>query len=113
MSEHIQYAVFTGPDEPLEAAREFHERVLPALRELIADNRPGLKSVGLIFPLADYTHRGWRLAAIQALARDLSPVRVNAVEGDTVLAQDEIEKALAYLQDAPGITGQLLAVEPG
>ena len=113
MSEHIQYAVFIGPDEPLEAAREFHERVLPAMREVIADYLPSLKSIGFIFPLADYTHRGWRLAAVQALARDLNPVRVNAVEGDTNLAHDEIQKALEYLQDAPGITGQLLEVEPG
>jgi hypothetical protein len=34
-------------------------------------------------------------------------MRVNGVVGD---ADDETEKVLAYLREAPGITGQLLAV---
>jgi hypothetical protein len=59
----------------------------------------------LVFPLADHTHRAWRLAAVQGLARAAVPHRVNAVEGDAVQA------ALDYLAGAQGVTGQVLPMD--
>jgi len=68
--------------------------------------RPG-EDLVLVFPPAPYDHRGWRLAAVQDLARALAPRRVNGVAGDDERA---IEQAVAWLAEAPGVTGQLLAV---
>jgi len=62
----------------------------------------------LIFPPADHTHRAWRLAAVQELAREAAPLRVNAVASDDPAA---IESALAYIENAPGLTGQYLALD--
>jgi hypothetical protein len=61
-----------------------------------------------VFPSAPYDHRGWRLAAVQDLAREAAPIRVNGVAGDDDAA---IAAALHWLAAAPGITGQLLAVD--
>ena len=92
------------PEGALEAAAEFHSKVLP----LIPPQNGEGEDLVLIFPPAPYDHRGWRLAAVQDLARAAAPKRVNGVVGDDETA---IAEALAYLASAPGITGQLLAVE--
>jgi len=61
----------------------------------------------LVLPAAAYDQRGWRLAAVQDLAREAAPRRVNAIAGD----DDEAIAATAeWLAQAPGITGQLFAV---
>ena len=44
---------------------------------------------------------------MQDLARAAAPARVNAIAGNDEAA---IAEALAYLEGAPGVTGQLLAV---
>ena len=62
----------------------------------------------LIFPPADHTHRAWRLAAVQGLARELAPRRVNALASANEAA---IAAALAYLERAPGLTGQYLPLD--
>jgi hypothetical protein len=69
--------------------------------------RPG-EDLVLIFPAASYDHRGWRLAAVQDLAREAAPRRVNALVGDQEGAR---AAAVEWLAQAPGITGQLLAVD--
>ena len=91
------------PERALEAAAQFHARVLPELIRPRAD-----EDLVLIFEPAPYDHRGWRLAAVQDLARAAAPARVNGVAGDREAA---IAQALAYLAHAPGVTGQLLAVD--
>ena len=91
------------PDRALDAAARFHARDLPRARELLS----GSDVLALVFGAAPYDHCGWRLAAVQDFAREAAPKRVNAVAGDD---QTAIEEALAYLREAPGITGQLLAV---
>jgi len=63
----------------------------------------------LIFPVAAYDHRGWRLAAVQDLAREAAPKRVNAIVGDD---EQAIAATARWLAQAPGITGQILAVGP-
>ena len=53
-------------------------------------------------------HRGWRLAAVQGLAREHAPLRVNALASDDELA---IAAAHAYLASADGVTGQYLPLD--
>jgi hypothetical protein len=94
------------PVSAIEAAAAFHAKVLPGI---LAPPRLG-EDLVLIFPPAPYDHRGWRLAAVQDLARLAAPARVNGIAGDD---EEVIGKTLAWLGEAPGITGQLLSVQTG
>lgn len=89
------------PENALAAAAQFHAewpvKIAP-LREALV----------LIFSPADHTHRGWRLAAVQSLARQFAPVRINAVASDD---EGAIQAAIAYLVRAEGVTGQYLALD--
>ncbi|NBC36482.1 hypothetical protein GTZ99_07930 [Novosphingobium sp. FSY-8] len=93
------------PEDPLGAAAHFHSVVAPAL---VGVSRHLPRDLMLVLPPADHTHRAWRLAAIQALARELAPQRVNAVESDDTAA---IAAAHAWLEAAPGITGQVFPLD--
>jgi hypothetical protein len=92
------------PEEALAAAAQFHAEVLPRVEEELATGQ----DLTLVFTPADHTHRGWRLAAVQQLARRHAPVRINVLAGDDDAA---IEAAIRYLAEAPGITGQLLPLD--
>jgi hypothetical protein len=92
------------PDDALAASARFHEQDLPAAQAALAKG----EDLTLVFAPADHTHRGWRLAAVQGLAREHAPVRVNAVAGDD---EAGIAAALRYLEGAPGVTGQLLPLD--
>ena len=92
--------VSTLPQAPLEAAAIFYRDYLPRCQDAAAD-------LAIVLPPADHTHRAWRLAAVQELARAAAPLRVNAVSGEREAAIDE---ALAYLATAPGLTGQVLVL---
>jgi hypothetical protein len=92
------------PAEPLDAAAHFHARLLPSARDLLA--RGG--DLAVVFNAADHTHAAWRLAAIQELAREAAPLRVNAIVGDEETA---VRETAAYLDSAPGVTGQILTVD--
>lgn len=98
-----------GPlgDNPLDAAARFHAEHLPRVRAALESGTPHLT---LVFDMADHTHRGWRLALVQGLARDHAPQRVNALEsGD---GDDEASAAAAiYLAGAEGVTGQVLRLD--
>ena len=89
-------------EAPLAAAAQFHAEVLPRIAAAT-----GIDLV-LVFEPADYTHRGWRIAAVQQLARDRAPLRINALAGDDARA---IAAALAYLAGAEGVTGQYLPLD--
>jgi hypothetical protein len=88
------------PEAAVEASARFHAEVLPRL--------PRDEDLVLVFEPAAYDHRGWRLALVQDLARAAAPLRVNAVVGGG--GDQAIAKAVAWLEQAPGVTGQLLAV---
>ena len=133
------------PDRAIEAAAEFHAKVVPEVIPMLTATAPPLEGEGdhakhgggvspsrygdtppsapaalppplagedlvLIFPPAPYGHRGWRLAVVQDLARAAAPLRVNGVVGDDAEA---IAATLVWLEQAPGITGQLLSVQTG
>lgn len=88
------------PESPLDAALHFYQRHVPQILAAGDD-------CAVLFDPADHSHHAWRLAAVQQLARDVAPARVNAVVGGDDAA---IADVLAYLAKAPGVTGQLLAV---
>ena len=90
------------PSEPLTAAASFYAEIAPQVLE------SGDAVIALLFPPADHTHTGWRKAAVASLARAMAPRRINAVVSDE---PEVIGAALAYLEAAPGVTGQLLALD--
>lgn len=90
------------PPGALDAAGEFHEGWLD---EAIALLEGGAESLVIVVPPAAYDHEGWRRAATQDLAREWAPQRVSMIAGDD---EQAIAATLAYLADAPGVTGQLL-----
>lgn len=96
-----------GPlsDDALEAAADFHARLLPAAEATLAG---GADPLTLVFLPASHEHRAWRLAVVQGLARRFAPSRVNAVESDEAEA---VAAAARWLDGAAGITGQLLALD--
>jgi hypothetical protein len=94
----------TSPAAPLDAAAAFHAADLARARALLADGG----DLAIHFPPADHPHRAWRLAVVQELAREAAPSRVNGVEGHDDPAT---AATIAWLADAPAITGQLFAVD--
>jgi hypothetical protein len=94
------------PQNPLDAAGLFYSKHLPEIRE----NSAGSDMIVIYFEPAGHEHQAWRLAAIRELAREVAPARANAIVGKDYTA---LAEALDYLARAPGITGQLLAVDPG
>jgi hypothetical protein len=92
------------PQEALAAAARFHAEVLPRVLDALGEGG----DLVLVFAPADHTHRGWRLAVVQQLARDHAPLRVNALAADDEAA---IAAAARYLASAEGVTGQLLPLD--
>jgi hypothetical protein len=92
------------PHGALEAGCEFHEAWLDEALHLLDG---GAEALALVLPAAPYDHADWRRAVARDLARACAPQRVNMIAGDGEAA---IDAALAYLEVAPGVTGQLLAV---
>lgn len=92
------------PAEPLDAAALFHDRFVPAARDALKQG----EDLAVLFQSADHTHTVWRLAAIQELAREAAPLRVNAIAGGDEVSVAETAR---YLDSAPGVTGQILTVD--
>jgi hypothetical protein len=94
------------PEKPLDAAAEFY-KLVPGIRDDFL-TCPEF-NLTIVFDPAGQEHEAWRRAAIQALAREVAPAgRVNGVVGEDFSA---IQKTYEWLQSAPGISGQLLAVD--
>lgn len=93
------------PDDPLDAAARFHAEALPVITAKLASVTD---HATLVFAPADHTHRGWRLAVVQELARKYAPARLNALASDDETA---IAAAQTYLAAAPGVTGQYLPLD--
>ena len=105
------------PDEPLDAAAQFHSEQVPLARGLLkngssrllgaSEDLLELDALAFVFAPAGKEHQGWRVAVIQALAREAAPKRVNGVVGPDSGA---VDRTTDWLAEAPGITGQVLAV---
>ena len=91
------------PDQASAAAAAFHGRIAALL-----DTSPAGETFTLIFDAADHTHQAWRLAAVQMLAREKAPWRVNAIAGGSAAA---VAAARVYLEAADGVTGQYLPLD--
>ena len=92
-------------EEPSAAAAQFYSQYLPLIGiQLAVIGEP----LTILFPPADYTHAAWRLAAVQALAREAAPQRVNAAAGGGGAAR---LAAVKYLEAAEGVTGQVLQLD--
>ena len=93
------------PDDPLDAAADFHARLLPGVEATLAG---GADTLALVFPPAGHEHRAWRQAVVEGLARRFAPSRVNALESDDPRA---LAAAARWLGGAAGVTGQLLPLD--
>lgn len=114
---HFDYRFVLWPEAPVDAASHFYREIAPEVRDVfhqsgiwrdLPDASDKMDAVAIVFPAADHTHRAWRLAAVQDLACEGAPVRVNGVVGDR---DDAISEVVRWLTEAPGVTGQLLAVD--
>lgn len=96
-----------GPlaEDPLEAAADFHARLLPGIEATLGG---GADPLTLVFAPAGPEHRAWRAAVVQGLARRFAPSRVNAVACDE---DGPIAAAIRWLEKAGGVTGQLLPLD--
>lgn len=92
------------PPSALDAAGRFHADYLPSVLGELGNG----EHIVLVFEPADHTHRAWRLALVQGLAREHAPTRVNAVASEDEAA---IAAAADYLARAPGVTGQYFALD--
>ena len=90
------------PDGPLDAAAAFHARIVPEVRRASGDD------IVLLFDPADHTHEHWRIAAVEELAREAASCRVNGAAGGS---GEAVSAVCEYLASAPGVTGQLFAVD--
>lgn len=89
------------PEDALGAAARFHAKYLPQVAGMLED----AEALVIILPAAPYDHADWRRALARDLARVHTPKRVNVVGGNDVAA------TLEYLANAPGVTGQYLALD--
>ena len=107
-------------DDPADDALHFYTTLMPLARGLLTGEVPpsvvNLKdpvdSIVVVFGYGGYEHRDWQLAAMQTLAREVAPKRINGIVGGDSEPEtlDTIDEVAAWLAAAPGITGQLLAV---
>lgn len=93
------------PGDALGAAAGFHAGHVARVQHEAAD---GAKAVAIVVPPALVDHTDWRRAAVHDLARALAPVRVNMVAGQ---AGASLDATLAYLGNAPGVTGHYLQLD--
>ena len=64
--------------------------------------------VVMLFDPADHTHLHWRKAAVEELAREAAPCRVNGAVGGS---SGDMKALCEYLDNAPGVTGQLFRMD--
>lgn len=92
------------PEGALDAAEAFHCSWRARLEAVLAE----ADELVIVLPRAPHHHDDWSRAAARDLARAHAPKRVNIVVGEDPSA---ISAALAYLERAPGVTGQVLPVD--
>ncbi len=90
------------PQAAMDAAAQFHAQQFARLADAIGE---GVQAVAIVVPMAGHDHADWRRAVTRDLARQHAPVRINMVSGSN---PERSNAVLAYLRDAPGITGQYL-----
>lgn len=92
------------PESALSAAEAYFADHHATIRAMLEDSET--TSLVVLLPLAPTDHDDWRRTLARDLARAYAPKRANVVGAS---APDAASKTLAYLRDAPGVTGQYLA----
>ncbi|RJX65907.1 hypothetical protein D6858_13025 [Tsuneonella suprasediminis] len=93
------------PGDALDAAQVFYADWAPKARLLLQSEA---LSLALVINSGEFQGEGWIHSAVQELARAFSVKRVNALIGGDDAA---IAATLAYLERAPGVTGQCFQVD--
>lgn len=93
------------PDDPLAAAAAFHAEVLPGVLMALHGSTDHLT---LVFAAAGHPHEDWRRAVVATLARERTPMRINAIAGND---EGAIAGIAAFIAGAPGLTGQYLVAD--
>ena len=96
------------PERPLDAAAYFLANCVGEIRRDFEVIGSFTSCLTIVFEAAGHEHRSWRLAAIQELAREVAPHRINAIASCSEAA---VAAARAYLERAEGVTGQLLELD--
>ncbi|MEM6585376.1 MAG: Rossmann fold domain-containing protein [Pseudomonadota bacterium] len=106
-SAHIDLGEGEGSEtrNPLEAHAGFFAEWLERVNACLSG--PGARSLTIILPPASSDHDDWRRAVAGDLARAHTPKRVNIAAG---ARGEELDTLLAYLRDAPGVTGHYVQV---
>lgn len=99
------YPVTQLPQAGHAAAAAFFAEHYPAIADVLAREPCAL---AIVLPPAPSAHDDWRRALSRDLARAHAPLRVNVIGGGSEGARSA---TLAYLSDAPGVTGQYLALD--
>jgi len=103
----VTQAVLTIDDLPqsgILASTAFVRDHLAAARRWL--ERADKQALAIVLPVAGPDHDDWRRTLARDLARAYAPIRVNVVGASGV---EQAAPLLAYLRDAPGVTGQYLA----
>ncbi|MFL0357079.1 Rossmann fold domain-containing protein [Erythrobacter sp. GH1-10] len=93
-------AVTSLPDSAIEASAAFFADYLLEARSILREGESD--ALAIILPPAPRDHDDWRRALARDLARESAPKRVNVIGG----AGEGLDETLAYLGNAPGVTGQ-------
>lgn len=93
------------PEDPIAAAAAFHAHWVPVA---LAALDGGATVLTFVFPPAPHPHTGWREVAVQMLARERKPARINAIATNDPVG---IAAAAAFINNAPGLTGQYLVLD--
>ncbi|MXO66907.1 Rossmann fold domain-containing protein [Altericroceibacterium endophyticum] len=116
MQEVLRVSVPAGGE--LQAASAFYDTELPRVRAHLTRLREQSAAAALLVCFIDpaqervSAQHGWRLAAIQQLARDYAPLRVNGLQenGGAGANDAAVDETAEWLQGASGITGQLFTL---
>ncbi|WP_416227624.1 Rossmann fold domain-containing protein [Qipengyuania sp. ASV99] len=92
------------PQNGIDASADFMQNHLPRARALLAEKETA--ALAIVLPAAGVDYDDWRRTLARDLARAHAPKRVNVIGAD---GADAASAMLAYLGDAPGVTGQYLA----
>jgi hypothetical protein len=92
------------PESGLAASAAFYRHYLDRAQTLLS--RESLTSLAIVLPAAGQDEDDWRRSLARDLARAHRPARVNVIGADGAASKASM---LAYLRDAPGVTGQYLA----
>lgn len=93
------------PADGLAAGAAFFAEHLAGARAVIEE--PDVEALAIVLPPADPDHTDWRRSVARDLARAYTPKRVNVVAGEEGA---ELDALLAYLGNAPGVTGHYCEV---